>query len=65
MGFEDFAFYTRKTKAAFIALGAMVEDSDKVYPMHNEKVQFNEDALEIGVATYAQVAIDALEKLNK
>lgn len=32
--------------------------------MHHESVLFDESALETGVAFYAQVAIDALDKMN-
>ncbi len=64
MGFEDFAFYTRQTKGAFISLGARVTEGE-IFPMHHEKVTFNEDAYETGVAVYAQVAIDTLAELNK
>jgi len=51
-------------KCAFSQLCAAPEDSSKIYSQHHEKIIFNEDALETGVALYAQVAIDALEKLN-
>ncbi|MCQ2557830.1 MAG: amidohydrolase [Oscillospiraceae bacterium] len=67
MGSEDFAGYTEVSpdqKCAFFMLGAAVDDPSQIYSQHHEKVMFKEDAMETGVALYAQVAIDALEKLN-
>lgn len=67
MGSEDFACYTEvspDSRCAFFQLGAAVDNPDEIYSQHHEKVVFKEDALETGVALYAQVAIDALEKLN-
>ena len=64
MGGEDFSFYTSHTKCAFFSLGARWPDVSKIYSMHHESVLFDESALETGVAFYAQVAIDALDKMN-
>ena len=66
MGGEDFGWYTTAegSKCAFFSLGARWHDESKVYPQHHECVHFEEDALEVGVAAYAQLALDALEKLN-
>lgn len=67
MGSEDFAAYTEVSpdqKCAFFQLGAAPEDPEQIYSQHHEKIIFNEDALETGVALYSQIAIDALEKLN-
>ena len=65
MGAEDFGWYTTKgAKCAFFSLGARWPDESKIYSMHHESVLFDESALETGVALYAQVAIDALEKMN-
>ena len=65
MGAEDFGWYTTKgAKCAFFSLGARWPDESKIYSMHHESVLFDESALETGVALYAQVAIDALDKMN-
>ena len=65
MGGEDFGWYTTTdAKCAFFSLGARWPDESKIYSLHHESVLFDESALETGVAFYAQVAIDALDKMN-
>ncbi len=68
MGGEDFAYYTQVSpdqKCAFFSLGARWPDESKVVSQHHEAVLFDESSFETGVALYAQLAIDALEELNK
>lgn len=60
MGGEDFAAYTACAPAAFYMLGGGGE-----YPQHSDHFTIEEAALETGVAFHVQVALDALEKLNK
>lgn len=55
MGGEDFAEYTAHAKAAFFTLGAGGEA-----PQHSDHFIIDESAFEIGIALYAQVALDAL-----
>ena len=55
MGGEDFAEYTAHAKAAFCMLGGGGEA-----PQHSDHFVIDESAFEIGVALYAQVAVDAL-----
>lgn len=55
MGGEDFAEYTAHARAAFCMLGGGGEA-----PQHSDHFVIDESAFEIGVALYAQVAVDAL-----
>jgi len=55
MGGEDFAYYTRHVPGAFYRLGGGGE-----YPGHSDHFFVEEEAFEVGVALYAQVALDFL-----
>ena len=57
MGGEDFSAYTHIVPCAFVALGGGGEA-----PQHSEKFCIDESAFETGVAMYAQVAVDFLNK---
>jgi amidohydrolase len=60
MGAEDFAEYTAKAKAGFVALGGGGE-----HPQHSDYFKIEEEAFKAGVAWYIQVAYDALEGQGK
>lgn len=51
---EDFAFIAERVPSFFLLLSAKVPGND--YPHHNPHVQFNEDALPLGTAIFAQCA---------
>jgi amidohydrolase len=53
MGSEDFTFYLRKTKGAFIALGIYNESKGIVYPNHHPQFNVDESVLWKGAAIYA------------
>ena len=61
-GSEDFAFVSQRvpTAAAFLAAGSV--DTGYPYVNHHPKVLFDEDALYIGSAVYANSAIEWLAK---
>lgn len=61
---EDFAYVSVEVPTACIALGAGSINEGYVYPLHHPKVSFNEEALPIGAAIYANSAIQWL-KSNK
>ena len=61
MGSEDFAVIAERVPSIYIALGVQMEKTEDRYHLHNPKVRFNEDALALGTAIYAQVAQDWLE----
>ena len=58
MGSEDFAEITQHVPSAFFMLGAGPVEAEKRLGQHNPKILFNEDALPIGAAIYAKVALD-------
>lgn len=60
MGSEDFAEFASIVPSTYWMLGAGVEDQGKWVGQHNPKVIYNEKALVIGAACYAQVAVDLL-----
>ena len=59
MGGEDFAAFGSRFPIVLVQLGA-----DGGAPMHNSRVNFDEEAFVNGTACYAQFAIDALAHLN-
>ena len=59
---EDFAEFSQRIPCAHFMLGAGPEDETKRYGLHDPRIEFNEDALSLGVAIYTQVAIDYLQK---
>ena len=59
---EDFAEFSQRVPCAHFMLGAGPEDESKRNGLHDPRIEFNEDALSLGVAIYTQVAIDFLYK---
>ena len=59
MGSEDFASYSYEVPSVYLMLGAGTKNDNPLFgqPMHNEKVQFNEDILVTGAAMHAYSAI--------
>jgi amidohydrolase len=59
MGSEDFSYVLQRVKGAMGFLGACPPgmDPDEAPPNHSRQVVFDEDALPVGVATYAGVAL--------
>ena len=52
MGSEDFAWYTKKLKAAFFFFGIKNEEKDCVYSLHNPKFKIDEDAFVPALAVF-------------
>lgn len=62
-GSEDFSYLMEKIPSSLFAfLGCYEEETDCVYPVHNEKFKINENILHVGAAYYAQFAADYLEQ---
>jgi len=61
MGSEDFSEYQLITKGGFMFLGGGNEEKGCVYPQHSNHFKIDEDALAVGVACYAQAALDFLK----
>ena len=62
MGSEDFQEYVEKIPGTIMFLGGRNEEKDVCYSHHSNFFNIDEDALPIGAASYAQFAIDYLNK---
>lgn len=49
---EDFSYYLKERKGAFIFLGTRNKEKNYVYPLHNARFNFNESVLLTGVQCY-------------
>jgi amidohydrolase len=56
-GGEDFAYYGQRVPAAFLFLGARNEQKNCKYPHHHPRFNIDEDALPLGTALLAQLAL--------
>lgn len=61
MGSEDFSFYSNKIPACIFGLGVKNETLKSDQPLHSPQFVIDEEALPIGVAFHAAVAISYLE----
>ncbi len=61
-GSEDFAYISHAVPSVMIALSAGERSKGFAYPLHHPKVKFDENALPIGAALYAELAQKLLEK---
>ena len=61
MGGEDFSVYLQHVPGTFIRLGTRNEEKGTVYPLHNSRFDIDEDALPVGVALEAYLAIEWLK----
>uniref|UniRef100_A0A453MDS6 Peptidase M20 dimerisation domain-containing protein n=1 Tax=Aegilops tauschii subsp. strangulata TaxID=200361 RepID=A0A453MDS6_AEGTS len=63
MAAEDFGFYAEKIPAAFFGLGVRAGgEEDEVHHVHTPRMVIDEDALPVGAALHAAVAIEFLNK---
>ena len=65
MGSEDFSFYGEVAPSLYIELGVGNKDKGIIYPEHHPKFDVDEDALWVGTAVYAIMAIEFLEHLKQ
>lgn len=61
MGSEDFAWYTKKLKAAFFFFGIRNEEKDCVYSLHNPKFKIDEDTFVPTLAVFVNTIYHLLE----
>lgn len=61
MGAEDFSFYSQRMPAAMFVLGTMNETLGSDIPLHSPYFIIDEEALPIGAALHAAVAISYLD----
>jgi len=58
---EDFAYISNVVPSTMLMLAAGAPDEGHCYSLHHPKVTFNEEALPIGAAVYANTAIEWLK----
>ena len=56
-GSEDFAYISQRVPSIMVALAAGEPSKGYEYPLHHAKVMFDENALPVGAALYAAVAL--------
>ncbi len=59
-GSEDFAYISHQIPCVMIAVAAGERKKGYAYPLHHPKARFDEDALAVGSALYAQIAYEWL-----
>lgn len=64
MGAEDFSFYSRVAPATYAFLGVRNELKGATFPHHHPKFNIDEDALWVGTAIHAAVAVGILERIE-
>jgi len=62
VGSEDFAYVSHEIPTIMLALAAGHSDKGYTYPLHHPQVKFDEDAMPVGAAIYAHVAMRWLEE---
>lgn len=62
MGGEDFSFFTQKIKAAIFVLGIKNETIGAGKPLHSPHFFVDEEALPVGAALHAAMAVSHLDK---
>ena len=60
LGGEDFAFFSQRVPSLMFRLGVRNEARGIVYGVHSSRFDLDEDALPIGTAALARVAMDYL-----
>jgi amidohydrolase len=58
MGGEDFAYFSRRVPATMFRLGIRNEAKGIVHPVHSPRFNIDEDALPLGAAALARIAMD-------
>ena len=61
MGGEDFAFYAERVPGCFVALGVRSESLGAIYSIHHPRFIVDEEALPIGAALHANLALRSLD----
>lgn len=61
-GSEDFAYVSREVPSVMLSLAAGSPDKGHKFPLHHPKVTFDENALPVGAAALAALAVSYLSK---
>ncbi len=64
MAGDDFSYFGERVPSAYFKLGVGNRDKGAVYPIHSPRFVIDEDALPIGSALMAQIAVDFLNTLK-
>lgn len=65
MGSEDMPYYFEHARGVYVNIGYRNEEKGCVYFPHHEKFKLDEDYFKLGVAMYAQFALDFLNGESK
>ncbi|MEG2353667.1 MAG: amidohydrolase [Clostridium sp.] len=60
---EDFSLYLERVPGVLAFLGVGNKKKNTCYPLHSDKFNIDEDALELGSALYSQYAIEYLSEI--
>ncbi len=52
---EDFSYYVKETKGAFVFLGVRNEEKNYIFPLHSSHFNFDENVLLTGVLSYINI----------
>lgn len=58
---EDFSYILQRVRGAMAFLGARPENQDTVADVHSPQMILNEDAMTVGIALHAGVALRLLD----
>lgn len=58
---EDFSYYLKEVKGAFVFLGVRNQEKQYIFPLHNSKFNFDEKALLYGVQSYINMVYEFKE----
>jgi amidohydrolase len=59
MGGEDFAFYLQKIPGCFFLVGTCPSDRQQYPPLHSDRYDFTDGALEVGMQMFLEIALSA------
>ena len=64
-GSEDFAYISQAVPSVSVAIAAGSKDDGYQYPLHNPRVTFDENALEVGCRIFTHNALKILDSENR
>jgi amidohydrolase len=62
MGGEDFCYFSQAVPSSFFRLSARNEEKGCTYPGHHPKYNFDEESIPYGIAMFAKIVINYLNK---
>jgi amidohydrolase len=58
MGGEDFAYYLEAVPGCFFLIGVAPQGVDRYPPLHNDRFDFTDDAIPVGVRMFVELALN-------